>query len=142
MRILLRNQMSVQYMVGVMNRTICQGERHCKSAELSWLDTCEDRQVLRWCGVQTSSDNAQSIIENAVNEASMSTTTPNWCAVLSYGVDQGESRDARCLGTCTQFRSRKSPQQRDSGGEYFAQSLDVVTENERPVQLYPKIRWD
>ena len=28
-------------------------------------------------------DNAQSITENAVNEASTRTTTPNWCAVLS-----------------------------------------------------------
>ena len=33
-------------------------------------------------------------------------------------------------------------QQRDSGGEFLAQSLEVVTENERPVQLYPNICWD
>ena len=35
------------------------------------------------------------------NEASMRTTTPNWFTVLSGGVDQGKSRDAQCLGTCT-----------------------------------------
>ena len=99
-------------------------------------------QVLRWCGTQASSDNAQSIIENAVNEASMRTTTPNWCAVLSGEIDQEKSRDAQCLGTCIPFGSRKSPQQRDSGGEFLAQSLEVVTESERPIQLYRKIRWD
>ena len=65
-------------------------------------------------------------------------TTPNWCAVLSCGVDQGNSRDAQCLGTCTPSGSRKSPQQRDSGGEFFAQSLKVVTESERPVRLFPQ----
>ena len=72
----------------------------------------------------------------------MRTTTPNWCAVLSGGVDQGKSRDAQCLGTCTPSGSRKSPQQRNSGREFFAQSLEVVTESERPIHLYPKIRWD
>ena len=34
------------------------------------------------------------------------------------------------------------PQQRDSGAEFLAQSLEVITENERPVQLYPNICWD
>ena len=72
----------------------------------------------------------------------MRTTTPNWCAVLSCGTDQGKSKDAQCLGTCTPSGSRKPPQQRDSGREFFAQSLAVVTESERPVQLYPKILWD
>ena len=65
----------------------------------------------------------------------MRSTTPNWCAVPSGGVDQGKSRDAQYLGTCTPFASRKSPQQRNSGGEFFAQSLGVVMESERPVQL-------
>ena len=97
--------------------------------------------MLRWCGTQASSDNAQSLIENAVNEASMRTTTPNWCAVLSGEVEQGKSRDAQCLATCTSSGSRKSLQQRNSGGEFFAQSLEMVTESERPIQLYPKIRW-
>ena len=72
----------------------------------------------------------------------MPTTTQNWCAVLSDGVDQGKSRGAQCLGTCTPSGSRKLPQQRDSGGEFFAQSLEVLTESERPIQLFPKIRWD
>ena len=103
------------------------------------MDACEDKQVLRWCGTQASNDNAQSIIKNAVNAASIRTTTPNWCAVLSCGVDQGKSSDAQCLGTCTLFGSCKSPQQRHSGGEFFAQSLEVMTESERPIQLYPKI---
>ena len=35
-----------------------------------------------------------------------------------------------------------SPQQRDSGGEFLAQNLKVVTKSERPIQLYPKIRWN
>ena len=26
--------------------------------------------------------------------------------------------------------------------KFFAQSLELVMESERPVQLYPKIRWD
>ena len=56
-------------------------------------------------------------------------------AVLSCGVDQGKSRDAQCLGTCILSGSRKSSQQRDSGGELFAQSLEVVTESQRPIQL-------
>ena len=71
----------------------------------------------------------------------MRTTAPNWCTALSCGIDQGKSIDAQCLVTCTPSESPKSPQQRNSGGEFFAQSLKVVTESERPVQLYPKIRW-
>ena len=65
-----------------------------------------------------------------------------WCAVLSGGVDQKKSRDAQCLGTCTLSKSRKSPQQCNSGGQFLAQSLKVVTESERPIQLYPEIRWN
>ena len=72
----------------------------------------------------------------------MRTTTPNSCAVLSGGVDQGQSRDTQCLGTCTPSRPCKSLQQRNLGGEFLAQSLEVVTESERPVQFYPKICWD
>ena len=72
----------------------------------------------------------------------MRTTTPNWCAVLSGRIEQGKNRDAQCLGSCTPSRPRKSPQQRNSGGEFLAQSLKVVTESKRPIQLYPKIRWD
>ena len=124
-----------------MDSTIRQGECRSESAELSWLDACEDRPVLRWCGTQASSDYAQSIIENAVNEARVRTATPNWCAVLSCDVDQGKSRDAQCLGTWNPSGSRKSPQQCDLAGESFAQSLEVKTESERPVQLHPKIRW-
>ena len=71
----------------------------------------------------------------------MHTTTPNWCAVLSCEVDQGKSRDAQCLGIWTSSGSRKSPQQRNSGGEFFAQNLEVVTECEQPVQLSPKIMY-
>ena len=132
----------MQYMVGVMDSTNRQGECRSYLAELSWLDACEGRQVHCWCETQASSDNAQSIIKNADNEASMHTTTPNWCAVLSCGVNQGKSRDVQCLGTCTPSSSGKSPQQRDSAGEFFVQSLEVVTESERSVQLYPKIHWD
>ena len=65
----------------------------------------------------------------------MRTMTSNWCAVLSGGVDQGQSRDTQCLGTCIPTRFRKSPQQRNSGVEIFAQSLEVMTESERPIQL-------
>ena len=72
----------------------------------------------------------------------MHTTTPNWCAVLSCKVDQGKSRDAQCLGTCTPSGSLKLPQQRNSGGESFVKSLKEVTESERSIQLYPKLRWD
>ena len=60
-------------------------------AELSWLDAWKDRQVLCLCGMQASGDNAQSIIKNAVNKASMHTMTTNWCAILSCRVDQGKS---------------------------------------------------
>ena len=81
-------------------------------------------------------------IENAVNEESMRTTTPNWCTLLSCGVDQGKSRDVQCLGTCTPSGSRKLPQQRYSGGKFFVQSLEAVTESEQPIQLYPKIGLD
>ena len=63
----------------------------------------------------------------------MRTTTPNWCAVLSGGVDQGKSLDAQYLGTCTSS---------NLSGEFLAQNLEVVTESERPIELYPKIRWE
>ena len=92
--------------------------------------------------MQASSDNVHSIIENAVNEASMHTMTPNWFAALSYGVDQGKSRDMQCLGICTPPRSGKLPQQCNLDGESFAQSLEEGAESDRLIQLYPKIRWD
>ena len=88
--------------------------------------------------MQASSDNAHSIIENAVNEASMRTMTPNWFTVLSYGVDQGKSTDAQCLGTCTPPRSHKSPQQCNLDGESFAQSLEQVTESGRLFSFTPR----
>ena len=28
------------------------------------------------------------------------------------------------------------------GWEFRAQNLEVVTESERPIQLYPKVRWN
>ena len=45
-------------------------------------------------------------------------------------------------GTCTPSKSSKSLQQRNSGGEFFVQSLKMVTESERSMQLYPKMCWD
>ena len=66
----------------------------------------------------------------------MHTTTPNWCVVLSCKVDQGKSRDEQRLATRTPSGSRSS------GGDSFAKSLEEVTESERPIQLYPKLRWD
>ena len=124
-----------------MHSTIRQRECCFQSAELSWLDACEDRQVLHLCGMQASSDNAQSIIEITVNEVSMHTMTPNWCAVLSCKVDQGKSRDVQCLGTCTPSESCKLPQQHNSGGKSFAKSREEVTKSEQPIQLYPELRW-
>ena len=50
--------------------------------------------------------------------------------VLSCKVDQIKGRDAQCLGTCTPSGSRKLPQQRNSGGESSAKSLEEVTESE------------
>ena len=140
MSILLPNQLSVQCMIGIMNSTIRQVSLLNGVAQL--LYTCDDGQVLRWCGTQASCDNAQSILENAVNKASMLTTTPNWCAVLSNRVDQGKSRDAHCLGTCTRSRSPQVASTTQRGWRVLAQSLKVVTESERPIQLYHKIRWD
>ena len=67
----------------------------------------------------------------------MRTTKPNWCAVFSCEVDQGKSRDAQCLDTCTPSGFRKSLQQRDLGREFFAQSLEVVTESD-PFRFTPK----
>ena len=92
--------------------------------------------------MQASSDNAQSIIKNAVNEVNMHTTIPNWCTVLSYGKDQAKSRAAQCHGTYTPSRYRKLPQQHDSGLEFFAQSLEMVTKSKQPVQLQAKVHWD
>ena len=131
----------LHYIVGIMDSMIRQEKCRSKSEELSWLDACENRQVLRWCGTQATSDNAQSIIENAVNVTSRRTTTSNWCTVLSGRVDQRKSKDADCLGTCTTSRSCMSPQQCNSGGEFLAQSLEMVMETKRTIQLYPKIRW-
>ena len=40
-----------------------------------WLVVC--------CGMQVSSDNAQSVIQKTVYKASVRGATPDWCAVLS-----------------------------------------------------------
>ena len=97
------------------------------------MDDWEDRQVLCWCGMQASSDNAQSIIENAVDEASMHTTTPNWPTVLSCGVKYAmyiraemcnvlasapNSDPTSCHNSVTQVES------------LFTQSLEAMTESE------------
>ena len=71
----------------------------------------------------------------------MRTMTLNWCAVLSGGIDQENSRDAQYLGTCTPSGFCKSHHQPNSDGEFLSQSLEVVRESERPIQLYHKIPW-
>ena len=37
---------------------------------------------------QTSSDDAQCVVENTIDEASVCTATPNWCTVCRSRVDQ------------------------------------------------------
>ena len=46
-----------------------------------------------------------------------------------------ERAEMRYVLTCTPSGSRKSPQQRDLGGEFFVQRLEVVMESKRPDQL-------
>ena len=40
-------------------------------------------------GTEASSDNAQGVIQNTVDETAVCTVTPNWCAVLRCSVNQG-----------------------------------------------------
>ena len=48
-----------------------------------------DWQMVCWRGTQASSDNAQDVIQNIVDETGMCAATPNWCTVLSCRVNQG-----------------------------------------------------
>ena len=43
----------------------------------------ERREVIRWSGTRASNDYAQGIIQDTVYEASVSTATQDWYAVLS-----------------------------------------------------------
>ena len=63
-------------------------------------------KVFRWSGVQTSGHYVQGAINRLVNEASVSATTPNRCAVLSNRVDQGKGSCARYCGTRIPTSSR------------------------------------
>ena len=47
------------------------------------LAGCLKAWVSGWSKTQASSDYAQGVIQDTVYEASVSTATPNWCAVLS-----------------------------------------------------------
>ena len=49
---------------------------------------CMPERIGRWSFEVTCSDNAQSVIQNAVNETGVCTATLNWCRVLSYIVNQ------------------------------------------------------
>ena len=46
----------------LMHKAVSQGECRSSTAKISWVDACEDWQVVRWSGSQTSSDNAQGVI--------------------------------------------------------------------------------
>ena len=69
-------------MIWVQRSTVRQGECRSHSAKLSWLDAWEYRQVVRWSGTQASSNCAQGVVQDTVDEASVSTATPDWRAVL------------------------------------------------------------
>ena len=80
----------MQNVARVQRTAISQGEYRSLGAKLSWLDAGENWKFVCWIGTKACSDNAQSVIKNAVNEASMRAASPNWCRVLSSLVDQGQ----------------------------------------------------
>ena len=43
--------------------------------------------VARWRRTQASGDNALGVIQNTVYETGVCAVTPNWCAVLSCGIN-------------------------------------------------------
>ena len=47
------------------------------------LAGCLRVQVVHWSGTQASSNYVQGIVQDTVDEASVSTATPDWCTVLS-----------------------------------------------------------
>ena len=68
-------------MIRVQRSTISQ--RECHSHSVTRLDAREYGQVVRWSEMQASSDYVQGVVEDTVDEASVSTVTPDWCVVLS-----------------------------------------------------------
>ena len=53
--------------------------------------------------MQASNHQAQSVVDGLVNEARVSTLTPNWSTVLCNRMDQGQSCYAQCPGTSPQL---------------------------------------
>ena len=53
MRILFPDQLLMYNMIRVKGGAVSQGECRSSTAKLSWLDACEDWQVVRWSGSQT-----------------------------------------------------------------------------------------
>ena len=47
--------------------------------------------MICWSGTQASSDYAQGVIQDTVDEVSLSAATPDWCAVFSCGVDRDKA---------------------------------------------------
>ena len=60
-----------------------------------------EQEGFNWCETKVSSDNAQSIIMNTVNEESMDAATPSWYILLSSQVDQRQGSCVQSLGTST-----------------------------------------
>ena len=56
-------------------------------SKLSWLDGCNNKEVVRWSGTRASGHYAQGVINRLVDEESVRTATPNKCLVLSRKVD-------------------------------------------------------
>jgi len=50
--------------------------------ELSRLDACKDRKIVRWGRTQASSHSSQDVVDGRVNEAGMSIVAPYRSAVL------------------------------------------------------------
>ena len=89
---------SLQNVARVQRIAINQGERRslARSSAAGCLRELEGCP-LEW--TSASSDNAQSVIKNAVNQASMRAATPSWCTVLSSRVDQGQGSSTQCPDT-------------------------------------------
>ena len=69
-----------------------------RRSSASWMPERTGR-LPSWSGTQASSDNAQKVIKNAVNDAGLRVATLSWCTVLSSCVDQGQGSCAQCLST-------------------------------------------
>jgi len=105
-----------------------------QAMNLSRLDACKNRKVVRWYWTQTSNHNSQSVVDGRVNTVGVSTMIPGRSTVLLLSLECTTARVAVSRGVAPAPASRLrrvtrdvSPLRSDSRCRRYVSDLSNVT---------------